>query len=55
MNPLKLTEGYRTYIMAACGAVTILAFFVGLIDVTTAQMLLGLFGCGGMAALRAAK
>lgn len=47
-------KGYRTYIFAALGAATVGAFFLGLVDQATANMLLGLLGFGGMASLRAA-
>lgn len=52
---MNMLSGYRTYIFAALGAVTVGAFFLGFIDQATANMLLGLFGFGGIAALRAAK
>jgi hypothetical protein len=48
-------EGYRTYIMSGLGALTVLAAYFGFIDSPTAVLLLGIFGFGGLAALRASK
>lgn len=48
-----MLSGYRTYIMAFFGAVTVAAYGLGWIDADTASVLLGLEGFGGLAALRA--
>ena len=50
---MDFLSGKKTYIFAALGAITVGAYFLGFIDVTAANILLGLFGFGGMAALRA--
>lgn len=47
--------GYRTYICAAAGAAVVACFFLGWVDETAANMLLGLLGFGALASLRAAK
>jgi hypothetical protein len=48
-------KGYRTYFMVGCGLGVIGAWMLGQIDLETANMLLGTFGLGSIAALRAAK
>ena len=46
-------EGYKTYIMAGLIALAVFAKTLGWIDQQTFEILLGLFGAGGLAALRA--
>jgi hypothetical protein len=53
-HPLAFLRGYKTYIMAACGLLTIGTYAIHKIDAQTATMLLGMFGFGGIAALRSA-
>lgn len=48
-------EGKRTYIAALAGAIVVFLNLVDVIDQQTANVLLSLFGFGGLAALRAAK
>lgn len=48
-------QGKKTYVMALGGAIVVFLKIANLIDDTTYQTLLGLFGLGGLAALRAAK
>lgn len=45
-------SGYKTYIFAALGGLTAAAYFLNYIDATMANMLLAIFGFGGLAALR---
>ena len=46
-------KGYKTYIFAVCIGLLAAAQYLGFIDDGTAQLLYGLFGSGGLAALRA--
>lgn len=50
---MNFLSGKKTYILGACGLLTIGAYFLGLLNLDTANMLLGLFGFGGMISLRA--
>lgn len=51
MDKLK---GYRTYILAAVGALLTAMQLLGVIDLETYGTLMGLVGAGGLATLRAA-
>jgi hypothetical protein len=46
-------DGYKTYLMALAAAAAVFAHALNWIDDATFQMLLALFGAGGLAALRA--
>ena len=46
-------KGKKSYIIAAGGAVVIGLYLAGVLDLTTTNILLGLLGFGGIAALRA--
>lgn len=48
-------EGKKTYLMATGIALTVFLHILNLIDDATYQALLGLFGAGGLAALKASK
>lgn len=48
-------SGRKTYIVAALGGIVVIANFLGYLDSSTANLLLGILGFGGIAALRAAK
>lgn len=52
LENIKNIDGKKTYIMAALGGVTVVLFFLNVIDAETANMFLGLLGFGGLAALR---
>ena len=52
---MSFLDGYKTYIMAGLGALTVLGLYFKVIDSATAQLLLGIFGFGGLAALRSAQ
>lgn len=52
---MKFLSGYRTYIFATAIALISAAKYLGWLDDATYTTLLGLFGAGGLAALRAAK
>lgn len=47
-------KGYRTYIMAAAGAIVQGCVFAGVLEQDTANKLFGLLGFGAVASLRAA-
>jgi hypothetical protein len=49
---MSFLKGKKTYILAVLGAGVVGAYFLGFLDMTTANMLLGLLGFGGLAALR---
>lgn len=55
MNLWNKLTGYKTYLMALGASITVLLHLLNIIDSQTFQTLLGLFGAGGLAALRAAK
>ncbi len=46
-------DGKKTYIVAAAVALAVFAHSLGWIDDNTFQVILGLLGAGGLAALRA--
>lgn len=49
-----MLTGYKTYIFAALGGITVAVYLLGYIDANTANTLMALFGFGGIATLRAA-
>ena len=49
---IKWLEGKKTYICAILIAATSILYAQGIIDETTKNILLGLFGSSGLAALR---
>lgn len=51
MNFLK---GYRTYLLGAAGLITVGLYLFQVIDASTANVLLTVFGFGGLISLRAA-
>lgn len=51
---MNFLSGYKTYLCALGGGLVVAAYFLQWIDAATAQVLLGLFGFGGLASLRAA-
>lgn len=51
---MNILEGKRTYILAGAGLLTIGAYLLGVIDTSTANALLAVFGFGGLITLRAA-
>lgn len=51
---MTFLSGKKTYILGACGLITIGAYFLGFLNLDTANMLLGLFGFGSIVSLRAA-
>ncbi len=48
-------KGYKTYLCAAAIAALAAVHYLGFINDTAYQTMVGLFGAGGLAALRAAK
>lgn len=54
-NLIKSLEGKKTYICAVLIAVLTAGHYIGWIDAQMYQTLIGLFGAGGLASLRAAK
>lgn len=51
---LTFLKGKRTYILATLGLITIGANWLGFIDLSSANLLLGMFGFGGLITLRSA-
>lgn len=51
---MNFLTGYRTYIIAVVALITIGANLLGFVDANTANVLLSVFGFGGLITLRAA-
>lgn len=51
---ISFLSGKKTYILGFLGLLTIGGYFLGFESIDTANMLLGLFGFGGIISLRAA-
>lgn len=51
---MNFLSGKKTYILGALGLLTIGGYLAGLISVDTANILLPIFGFGGLITLRAA-
>jgi len=55
LNIIEYLRGKKTYIFAALGAIVVFAKLIGWIDDVTMNVLLGLLGFGGLAALKAGQ
>lgn len=51
---MNFLSGYKTYILGVAALITIALSLFGVIDTNTANILLSVFGFGGLISLRAA-
>lgn len=54
LTTMDFLKGKKTYLLGAGGLITVGAYLLGFLDLDTANVLLGLFGFGGLISLRAA-